>query len=124
MAGFVEYSQQSPMAYDDKKSISVRKSTVPERMVAALLLAVVTVVFFGLAVQHLPGSTMLQEVTQFVNGPAQWATMQIFPYGQHSGPGEQYWDYVYWPAGILIYSVFWYFIVSMMWSTRRKVYSR
>lgn len=110
------------MPLDEKKSISVRKSTVPERMVGALLLAVMTVVFFGFAVQKLPGSTMLQEITQFANEPAQWTTLQVFPYGQHSGPGEQYWDYVYWPAGILIYFFFWYFVVSMMWTTRRKVY--
>ena len=112
------------MPRDEKPAISVRKSTVPERLLGALLLAVITVVFFTIVVKYLPGSTMLQEVTAFANAPAQWATTQVFPYGQHSGPGEQYWDYVYWAAGILIYSIFWFFILSMMWSTRRKVYSR
>lgn len=106
----------------DQKPIPARRSTVPERIVGALILAIVTVVFFGFAIQKLPSSTMVQEVTEYVNEPALWVTTQVFPYGQHSGPGEQDWDYVYWPANILIYFLFWYIIITMLWSTRRTVY--
>jgi hypothetical protein len=109
---------------NDGKAISVQKSTVPERIVGALVLAIVTVVFFGFGVQKLPSSTMVQEVTEAVGKPALWVTQAVFPEGQHNGPGVEYWDWVYWSSGILIYTLFWYIIVTMLWSTRRTVYSR
>lgn len=108
----------------DQQPVAKQRSTVPARIIFALVLAAATVVFFGFAIPMLPSTTMTQEVTAAVNTPALWVTRFVFPDGQHSGPGALYWSWVYWPAGVVIYSIFWFIILSMLWSTRRTVYSR
>lgn len=108
----------------DQQPVSVRRSPIPARLLFAVLLGTVTVVFFTLVVPKLPSFTITQEVTGYVAIPALWLTRFIFPDGPHSGAALQYWGSVYWGSGILIYSIFWFFVLSMLWGTRRTVYGR
>lgn len=107
----------------DQQPVSVKRSPVPGRILVSLILGSLTVIFFGLVVQKLPSYTIVQEVTEYSNIPALWLTRFIFPDGPHSGAGLQYWTPVYWTSGILIYTIAWFIVISMLWSTRRTVYS-
>jgi hypothetical protein len=108
----------------ENKSMPVKRSTLPTRIIGALLLAGATVGFFGVGVNQVSGSTMLQEVTEGASAPAMYVTRLIFPYGQHSGLGAQYWNWVFWPVDVLFYTIVWFIVITMLWSTRRTVYSR
>jgi hypothetical protein len=106
----------------EQRSMPKLRSTIPERVVGALLMAGATVTFFGFGVNKVTGSDMLQEITEASTTPALWITNLIFPEGPHSGLGAQYWNYVYWPADVLFYTFVWFVLITMLWSTRRTVY--
>jgi hypothetical protein len=107
----------------EQKSMPRRKSTLPVRIVGALVMGGLTVAFFGFGVNKVTGSDMLQEITEFSTTPALWITNLIFPNGPHSGLGLQYWNWVYWPSGVLFYTLVWFILITMLWRTRRTVYS-
>lgn len=67
---------------------------------------------------------MLQEVTQGAMWPENFVTNLVFPLGPHSGIGMQYWNYVFWPSGVLFYAIIWFIIISMLYNSRRTVYGR
>jgi hypothetical protein len=108
----------------DQEPISRQRSPVPGRILGGIVLGILTVVFFGIVVQKLPSYTIVQEVTEYSTLPALWVTHLILPDGPHSGAGLQFWNPVYWASGIVIYSLFWFIVLSLLWGTRRTVYAR
>jgi hypothetical protein len=87
------------------------KSTVPARLILSLILGGVTVGALKVASVNLAWSTMLNEVTNGMMTPGQVIERMFIA-------APQLWDTPFILVTAGVYSVAWFIILAMVWSTR------
>lgn len=91
-----------------------RRSTAPARFVISLLLGAATVGFISFASARLVFSTLISEVTTYAQQPG----MMI---ARWFNPTPPPWGLLYVGCSIAVYTVAWFIVLTMVWSTRSGV---
>ncbi|HTV16572.1 MAG TPA: hypothetical protein VME68_17765 [Acidobacteriaceae bacterium] len=91
-----------------------RRSPVPARFVISLLLGAATVGFIGFSATRLSYSILISEVTTYAQQPGLMLA-RLF------NPTPPPWGLLFVSCSIGIYTIAWFIVLTMVWSTRSNV---